>query len=372
MRRRHYFGCFRFIYFSFVYFTVQGVANVACAATLESTPEYGSTIGLSAATLAVVVNESDHDSVEVAAYYQMLRKIPERNVIRVRIAPGRDTLTAAEFAQLYAEVHRKTPLHVQGYALAWTQPYRIDCMSITTAFAMGVFDPGFCTRDCAPTRSSAYFNSDTRIPMDRFGIRPTMLIAASSVQQAKSLIDRGISADRSFTQGTAYLLRTDDSRRNVRSELYEQTKNLIRAPLQASVVVANGLRDRNDVMFYFIGARSVAAITSNTFLPGAIADHLTSTGGDILHTRQMSSLRWIDAGATGSYGSVTEPCAMLEKFPNPAVAIKYYQQGETLLEAYWKSVAMPGQGLFIGEPLARPFAARPFASRRPELKSSSR
>jgi hypothetical protein len=29
---------------------------------------------------------------------------------------------------------------------------------------------------------------------------------------------------------------------------------------------------------------------------------------------------------------------------------------DTLLEAYWKSVAMPGRGLFIGEPLARPYA----------------
>jgi hypothetical protein len=26
-----------------------------------------------------------------------------------------------------------------------------------------------------------------------------------------------------------------------------------------------------------------------------------------------------------------------------------------LIEAYWKSVAWPGQGIFIGEPLARPF-----------------
>ena len=33
----------------------------------------------------------------------------------------------------------------------------------------------------------------------------------------------------------------------------------------------------------------------------------------------------------------------------------HYLSGETLIEAYWKSVLMPGQGLFIGEPLARPF-----------------
>jgi hypothetical protein len=32
-----------------------------------------------------------------------------------------------------------------------------------------------------------------------------------------------------------------------------------------------------------------------------------------------------------------------------------YLGGETLIEAYWKSVRMPGQGVFVGEPLARPF-----------------
>ena len=36
-----------------------------------------------------------------------------------------------------------------------------------------------------------------------------------------------------------------------------------------------------------------------------------------------------------------------------------YMRGETLIEAYWKSVAWPGQGLFIGEPLAAPFLAQP-------------
>jgi hypothetical protein len=32
-----------------------------------------------------------------------------------------------------------------------------------------------------------------------------------------------------------------------------------------------------------------------------------------------------------------------------------YLAGESLVEAYWKSVAMPGQGVFVGDPLARPF-----------------
>ena len=69
----------------------------------------------------------------------------------------------------------------------------------------------------------------------------------------------------------------------------------------------------------------------------------------------MSSLRWLEAGATGSYGAVVEPCNYLTKFPYPAIVIDRYIRGETLIEAYWKSVAWPGQGIFIGEPLARPF-----------------
>jgi hypothetical protein len=72
-------------------------------------------------------------------------------------------------------------------------------------------------------------------------------------------------------------------------------------------------------------------------------------------SRQMSSLRWLEAGATGSYGTVVEPCSFPQKFPNPGVLIAAYVSGATLVEAYWKSVQMPGQGIFIGEPLARPF-----------------
>jgi hypothetical protein len=37
------------------------------------------------------------------------------------------------------------------------------------------------------------------------------------------------------------------------------------------------------------------------------------------------------------------------------VLIEHYLRGATLIEAYWKSVARPGQGLFVGEPLARPW-----------------
>lgn len=56
---------------------------------------------------------------------------------------------------------------------------------------------------------------------------------------------------------------------------------------------------------------------------------------------------------------MSEPCNQVAKFPNPAVFLNRYLRGDTVLEAYWKSVEMPGQGLFLGEPLARPYAAHP-------------
>jgi uncharacterized protein (TIGR03790 family) len=88
-----------------------------------------------------------------------------------------------------------------------------------------------------------------------------------------------------------------------------------------------------------------------------LADHLTSFGGifDKPHG-QMTAMSWIDAGATASYGTTSEPCAHLQKFPNPQALLLFYVQGASALEAYWKSVMWPQQGLFIGEPLAAPFS----------------
>jgi hypothetical protein len=55
---------------------------------------------------------------------------------------------------------------------------------------------------------------------------------------------------------------------------------------------------------------------------------------------------------------VSEPCNYWQKFPNPSVLLKHYVQGNSAIEAYWKSVAWPAQGIFIGEPLAAPYRTR--------------
>jgi hypothetical protein len=69
----------------------------------------------------------------------------------------------------------------------------------------------------------------------------------------------------------------------------------------------------------------------------------------------MNAMAWLKAGASGSYGTVVEPCNHRGKFPSPILVMEHYGSGSTLIEAYWKSVQQPGEGIFIGDPLAAPF-----------------
>jgi uncharacterized protein (TIGR03790 family) len=310
--------------------------------------------GITARELALVVNDADPASVELAEHYARARGIAAEQVLHVSFPPGRAVLDVEEFGRIKAQVDAATPDRVQAYALAWTEPYRVECMSITAAFAFG-FDRAHCADGCRLTQPSPYFDSDSAAPHRDLGMRPTMLLAAPNLAEAKALVDRGVRADAQWPQGTAYLVQTSDAQRSVRTAQYERARELLRAAYPIEQVKADAIEGRADVMFYFTGLARVPRIQTNRFLDGAIADHLTSAGGVLLGSGQTSALEWIHAGATGSYGTALEPCNFAQKFPAVPVVMGRYLAGETLIEAYWKSVRMPGQGVFVGEPLARPF-----------------
>lgn len=305
------------------------------------------------ADVAVVINTQDPLSQAIGAYYIARRHIPRANVAWVRFDRSRDELPVASFAAVKAKVEKQIGAGVQAYALTWARPYRVGCMSITAAFAFG-FDPKYCATGCQLTQRSPYFNSHTSRPYEDLHIRPAMSLAALDLKHARELINRGIASDGTLPSGTAYLVLSGDRERNVRALEYRSASALARHRIRVEQVSAP-LQGRSDVLFYFIGAATVPGLASNRFVPGAVADHLTSFGGMLTDSPQMSSLRWLTAGATGSYGTVTEPCNFLGKFPDVPVLLAHYLSGESLIESYWKSVEMPGQGLFIGEPLAAPF-----------------
>lgn len=325
------------------------------SSSAKVSPFYRPAAALDGHDLALIVNDNDVLSRQIGDYYQQRRQIPLDQVIHIRLPIGRAVLTKSEFESVKQQVDQQTPKHVQVFALTWLQPFRVECMSITTAFAAG-FDPAFCAKGCKLTRKSPYYASETGRPYDKHGWRPTMLVAANDFNAAKKLIDRGVTADFSHAEGSAYLLKTSDKARSTRARMFPKIAEAFKPYWPVKYLEQDYIAGRNDVMFYFTGLVSVPHITENRFLPGAIADHLTSFGGVMSGTSQMDIMEWIKAGATGSYGTVVEPCSIPAKFSNPAVLMYFYLRGSSLIEAYWKSVALPGQGLFVGEPLAKPFA----------------
>lgn len=308
--------------------------------------------------LGVIVNTQDSLSEEIADYYQEARNIPEDNIIRISFDPDKHILSQEEFIKLKQEVDSRTPEAVQFYALTWANTYRVECMSITAAFTFG-FDKAFsdCLQTCSRTKVSKYaYAQDLSQPFKHLGIRPSMMLAAENFQDAKDLIDRGVAADGLLPdKHEAYLVKTKDKARNVRKTHYLYAAKTLGHLIDVFHIPADRVTTADYLMFYFTGAKSVYGIEYHDFLPGAIADHLTSSAGQLTNSKQMSALEWLKAGATGSYGTVVEPCNHLGKFPNPFVVMDQYLKGHTLIESYWKSVIMPGQGVFIGEPLARPY-----------------
>ncbi len=316
---------------------------------------YQSLPALTANELGVIVNDADPLSVKITHYYQLKRKIPQQNIIHVHFNPGSRVLSVNKFKKIKKRVDELSPSHIQAYALTWLQPFRVGCMSITTAFAAG-YDEAFCANGCEKTKKSPYYASELDKPFTHYKWRPTMALAGKNFVDVKALIDRGVAADYSHPKGRAYLLATSDKSRSARAVFFPEIMSVFKGLWPVDILQKDYIENKADVMFYFTGKTHIKKITSNEFLPGAVADHLTSTGGVLQGSKQMSIIEWIKAGATGSYGTVVEPCNFVQKFPHPGIMMSYYIRGNSLIEAYWKSVAWPGQGIFIGEPLAKPFA----------------
>jgi len=312
---------------------------------------------LSPERLAVVYARGDARSESLARVYASARHVPPGNVVGLDV-PDKPILTRGELRALRAVLLDQLSAEVQSLLLVWARPYAAECMSVTTAFAAG-FRPEFCEPGCGNTAANPLFDAPSWIPADTVGWLPAMLLPSADERLARAVLERGLEADGSKPRGTVYLVQTSDRARNVRATEYEHARAALGARLRI-VELHTPVRERHDdVLAYFTGAARVEELASLSFRPGAVGDTLTSLSGQLEGSRQTTAVDWLRQGVTGSYGTVSEPCNLTAKFPDPAIFLTHYLRGETLLEAYWKSVAMPGQGLFVGEPLARPYAAAP-------------
>jgi uncharacterized protein (TIGR03790 family) len=330
--------------------------------------------GLAPADLAVIVAEGDALSEAVGAAYVAARGVPAANLVRVRVNTAQDVISATDFALLKSDMDAKLPLGVQATLLTWGAPSRVRgacSMGITSAMAFG-FDTRYCspspsTEACANTAASPLYDSEARRPQAEVQLRPSMLLGARTLPAAQALINRGVAADASQPSGEGWLVRTTDSDRSVRWSDFAALPTVWGGTLALNYLdnsvgpaSANALSGKSGVLFYLTGLSQVASLSTLQFRPGALADTLTSSGGVLPSGGgQMPITAWLDAGATASYGTVEEPCNLQQKFSRASVLIDQYWRGATAIEAYWKAVQWPGQGLFVGEPLAQPFRDTP-------------
>ncbi len=332
------------------------------------------------AQVAVIVNSQDPQSAAVADYYRQTRNIPAENRIEVSFPPGRTSIDELEFSTLKAMVDAAIDAlpDIQALVITWTEPWKVTGlstgrgMSITSAFALG-FSPDYYndgSRVCEATTPTPYYNTDSVRPYSDFGLRPAMMLAGVDAPHVIELIDRAMSADQTFPTGYGYFIRTTDVNRSIpRIRSFIDTVDAFNRPdalimnyidnSTGSAASGNYLSNMPDILFYFTGLATVPDINTNSYVAGAVADHLTSFGGVLTGSNgQMSVLRWLEAGAAASYGTVIEPCNFPDKFPQTLNFVSSYFGGATALEAYWKAVRTPGEGVFVGDPLTRPYGTR--------------
>ena len=334
---------------------------------------------LVASELGLLVNDDDPQSVAVAAHYQAARGIPDAHTYHLSLGKQKldGSLTAVDFeAKVRAPLAGKVDASIQGYAVSFSAPSKVEGMSLTSALALG-YDKKYTHmpatgQQCNVTAGSGYYNDSGFAPFTDRKVRPAMILAGATTAEAIALIDRGVASDGTFPLGDGYYVRTTNGPRSARYLDFQATALEWNAPGPLTMTYidnskgtgSNWITDKKNVFFYQTGFATIADIATNTYRPGAVADHLTSFGGRFLTLAQqpgqpqMSVLRWLEAGATASYGTAFEPCAYETKFPRASVLVPHYFRGETILEAYWKSVDWPGEGVFVGEPLAKPWGTR--------------
>ena len=354
----------------------------ACLVTVVGRPVIG-LAGGGPRNVLIVVNDRSLESLELGNYYRAARGIPERNVCHIDVpaaVPGffdkpalRETRTLSE-AEFIAKVRNPVAAHIAQSGLSNQIDYVVFSRDIphmvekwngmTSAMFYGYKSSPVSPME--PDTENLYYAAErafTRQEMTNDYYLSTML-TGWTLAEAKALVDCGTAADETHPVGTVYLTKSTDAARNVRYQQFDNLHFLRRFMPDLPVfenIYASYITGKTNVMGYLGSKKDILQLDSNTYLPGAMADHLTSYGGQLFYSSQMSILDFIREGICGSHGTVAEPWNFLEKFPS-AMSYFWYARGFSLAESYWMSVKNPYMGIFVGEPLAAPYAVRPLVS----------
>ena len=325
----------------------------------------------------VVVNAASRDSRALGAYYAQKRGIPASHLCAVKTDPRSPSISREGFER---EIRDPIRDHVARNGLSGQIHYVVLCMGIPTrvdnhngitsalfyGFKSTLPDAPRC--NVAPDSVNQYFGSEiaytSSAGWNRTNEPIAFVLTADSLETAKKIVDRSVASDSTFPDGVFCLHGSPDAARNVRHPAFPAAVRLFALHGRPSQVDANPSASPNPgrpVVGYMTGlAYLPESFAALDLVPGAIADHLTSCAGMLPDPclGQSTVWDWMRLGAVASYGTVSEPCAFREKFPDPLLFF-WYSRGFTAGEALAMSVRNPYQGIWVGDPLAAPFAAPP-------------
>lgn len=331
----------------------------------------------------VIVNDNSPVSMELGQYYQDLRGLPERNLVHVRTTTNYTTGLAAFTNEVVHPV--RSYLAASGLSnqidylvLTRDLPYRVyDGVSTyngASAVLFYGFKPDGPPCSLTPAAFQDYYDTESAFShqdgpsSNRYYL--STILTGYTLDRARSSLDRAVAADATFPTGQVALLHTSDNFRSVRWTQFDEalfSGLFVDRGVRTVPYDADALFGVSNLVGYLTGVTVEPFLGSLGFVPGALADHLTSYGGCLFDTNlftpfgQMPVLDWLQQGAAGSYGTVVEPCAYPAKFPHALVHHRY-QRGFNLAESYAMSVRAPYMGVTVGDPLTAPYACEPVVS----------
>ncbi len=338
--------------------------------------------------LLVLANEDSEESVSLARSYMEWRSVPECNLVLVDLPDSAATGLGIDLRTFrkHILVPAQKAISKRGigdHILAWVYstdfPTRVDSeesLSLVGAtFVRGKLpdaesilkakyeSPLFAgpERSTGARSAPATFGRAARMLGDDMPI-PSMMLGftgerGNTIEEVQDALRRGVESDGTSPTGTVYLVKTGDVRSRCRDWQYEGARRELAREGVAAVVADVFPTGRRDVLGLMTGSAVVKPAAVAGYLPGAMAEHLTSFGAAFDQASQSKVTEWIKAGATLTAGTVVEPRAMYEKFPTARFHF-YYSQGCTAIESFFLSLKSPLQVLLLGDPLASPWAVR--------------
>lgn len=345
--------------------------------------------------MLLLVNADSPRSIELANHYAHLRHIPEANIVALRLPPAARSpesfISREDFTRyIWDPVGRAIKdRRIDDHILAWTYSSDFPVLiggdpevSLTgltlvrnelpdaEAIRRGTYasrlfagpGPDLQRRGTSGSFEQYAIQLGARMPM------PAIVLAhtgarGESTAQARRRMEQGVNLDGTRLAGQVLFLTSDDVRTTCRSWQFEDAVQELKSlGQQARIMPLTEATASGSAWGIMAGSATVDTAILPRLVPGSLAEHLTSFAALFYgHAYQTKMSAWLQAGAAGTLGTVTEPMSIWAKFPHARMFV-HYARGCTLLEAMAQAVACPLQILAVGDPLLAPWARPPGAT----------